>query len=253
MLTLERHTTGLCLLLVMSACGEAPRSLPTAPTVQNISDPAVSTFTLSGVITERFSGRPVQGARVWVEPISHAQVRSWPPAGLRTTPSDGAGRYTISGLPSLGPVWVSTAQTWGDAFSAPYVHQCVTTVTVESNATLNVTVSSTTDLVVLNASTGPAPAHSRIVSGTVFEITPDGRQPVGNVWVGWEASGSGDLMAETRTDAAGHYRLCGLPRERISLSAAPEYGNVVYATVDPGSDASVDIEIVPKTRIRRLR
>ena len=119
--------------------------------------------------------------------------------------------------------------TWGDAFSAPYVHQCVTTVTVEGDATLDVTVSSTTDLVALNASTGPTSPDSRIVSGTVFEITSNGRQPVGNVLVGWDgarAAGLDDFfMAETRTDAAGHYRLCGLPRERITLLAAPAYGN----------------------------
>ena len=246
MLAIMRRAAGLCLLLVMNACGEEPRSPPTAPTVANVpSTPVAPTFTLSGVITERFSGRPVQGAKVWVWPFTFAQVRGWPPGGMRMTPSDGAGRYTISGLPSLGPVWVSTAQTWGDAFSAPYMHQCVTTVTVEGDATLDVTISSTTDLVALNASTGPTSPNSRIVSGTVFEITSNGRQPVRNVWVGWEAAMDG-LVAETRTDAAGHYRVCGLPRERITLSAASAYGNVFSASVDPGSDAIVDIEIARK-------
>ena len=249
MLAVMRRAAGLCLLLVMSACGEEPRSPPTAPSAPTVPDvpstPVAPTFTLSGVITERFSGRPVQGAKVWVWPFTFAQVRGWPPGGMRMTPSDDAGRYTISGLPSLGPVWVSTAQTWGDAFSAPYMHQCVTTVMIEGDATLDLTVSSTTDLVALNASTGPTPPNSRIVSGTVFEITSNGRQPVGNVWVGWEAAMDG-LVAETRTDAAGHYRVCGLPRERIILSAAPAYGNVFSASVDPGSDAIVDIEIARK-------
>jgi hypothetical protein len=123
-------------------------------------------------------------------------------------------------------------------------------VTVEGDATLNVTVSSTTDLVALNASTGPTSPDSRIVSGTVFEITSNGRQPVRNVLVGWTAPAAAGLdefyMAETRTDTAGHYRLCGLPRERITLSAAPAYGNVFYASVDSGSDAIVDIEIARK-------
>jgi hypothetical protein len=243
-LAIVQRAAVLCLLLVMSACGEEP----TAPTVPNVpTTPVGPTFTLSGVITDRFSGRPVQGAKIWVEPFSlTAQVRSWPPAGMLTTPSDDAGRYTISGLPSLGPVWVSTAQTWGNAFRAPYMHQCATMVTVEGDATLDVTISSTTDLVALNASTAPTPLNSRIVSGTVFEIAANGRQPVSNVWVGWEATGSGDFMAETRTDAAGHYRLCGLPRERITLSAAPAYGSVFYGSVDPGSDAIVDIEIARK-------
>ena len=104
-LAIMRRPAGLCLLLVMSACGEK-LSLPTAPTVPNVpSAPVGATFTLSGVITERFSGRPVQGARVWVWPFSFGQLPGWPPPGMRTTPSDEAGRYTISGLPFLGPVW----------------------------------------------------------------------------------------------------------------------------------------------------
>jgi hypothetical protein len=126
------------------------------------------------------------------------------------------------------------------------MHQCVTTTTIDGDATLDLTVSSTTDLAALNASTGLTPPNSRIVSGTVFEITSKGRQPVRNVWVGWEASVMDGLVAETRTDAAGHYSLCGLSRERITLSAAPAYGKVFYASVDPGSDAIVDIEIARK-------
>ena len=103
MLAIVRRAAGMGLLLVMSACGEEPPSAPTAPTMPTVpSSPVASTFTLSGVITERFSGRPVQGAKVWVWPFTFAQVRGWPPIGLRTTPSDGAGRYTISGPPSLG-------------------------------------------------------------------------------------------------------------------------------------------------------
>ena len=242
-----RRAAWLCLLLAMSACGEEPRSSPTAPTVPSVPSPPVAgTFTLSGVITERFSGLPVQGAKVWIWPFTFAQIRGWPPAGMRTTPSDAAGRYTITGLPSLGPVWVSTAQTWGNPFSAPYMHQCVTTVTVEGDATLDLTISSTRDLVALNAATGLTPPNSRIVSGTVFEITSNGRQPASNVWVGWEASVMDGFVAETRTDAAGRYRLCGLSRERITVLAAPANGNAFYAPVDPGSDAVVDIEIARK-------
>jgi hypothetical protein len=126
------------------------------------------------------------------------------------------------------------------------MHQCVTTVTIDGDATLDLTISSTTDLVALNAFTGPSFPDSRTVSGTVFEITSSSRRPVENVWVGWEASVMDALVAETRTDAAGHYRLCGLSRDRITLSAAPAYGNVFYTSVDPGSDAIVDIEVKRK-------
>jgi hypothetical protein len=122
----------------------------------------------------------------------------------------------------------------------------VTSVAIEGDTTLDMTISSTADLVALNASTSPTSPDSRAVSGTVFEMTANGRQPVRNVWVGWEGSVMDGTVAETRTDDAGHYRVCGLPRDRITLSAAPAYGNVFYASVDPGSDAIVDIAIVRK-------
>lgn len=248
MLAIIRRAAGLCLLLVISACGEEPP--PAAPTPPRApaapAAPAAPTFTLSGVITDRFSGRPVQGATVWVWPFTFERVRGWPPGGMRKTPSDGAGRYTISGLPSLGPVWVSTAQTWGGGFPPPYVHQCVTSVTIEGDATLDVTISPTADLVALNASTGPTSPDSRTVSGTVFEITSNGRQPVGNAWVGWEAAVMDGTVAETITDPAGRFRLCGLPRERITLFAVQIGGTGASASVDAGADAIVDIEIAPK-------
>jgi hypothetical protein len=219
---------------------------PTAPSAPTIPGSPPATYTLSGVVTERFSGHPVQGATVWVEPTTESrQVRFWPPSELRHTPSDGAGRYTVSGLP-LASYWVSTAQTWGDPFLAPYVHQCVTTVTVENDTTLNVTISSTADLVALNASPGPTPPNSRTVSGTVFENTAHGRQTLKNVWVGYEGSGSGDAFAETRTDAAGHYLLCGLPKERISIGVSPAWAKFFNTRVDPGGDAIVDIDLTGK-------
>ncbi len=220
MLAIIRRAAGLCLLLVISACGEEPPS------------------TASRAV--RCRARPSGSGR---------SRSSGYAAGLlagcgrrRRTAPDG----TPSRVSRLGPVWVSTAQTWGDAFRAPYVHQCVTSVTIEGDATLDMTISSTADLVALNASTGPTSPDSRVVSGTVFEITSNGRQPVGNAWVGWEASVMDGTVAETITDPAGHYRVCGLPRERITLFAAPASGNVVSASVDAGSDAIVDIEIARK-------
>jgi hypothetical protein len=238
-----RRAAGLCVLLIVSACGEAALPLPPASTSPTAPDPVGPTFTLSGVITDRFSGGPVSGAGVWVWPITFPPLRRWPPDGMVMTRSDGAGRYRISGLPFLGPVWVSTAQTWGDAFHAPYVHQCVTTVTIDGDATLDLAISPTADRVALNAAASPASPGTRTISGTVYEITATGRQPVSNVWVGWEASVMDGTVAETRTDDAGHYSVCGLPLDRITLSAAPAYGTVFYASVEAGSDSIVDIDV----------
>jgi hypothetical protein len=62
--------------------------------------------------------------------------------------------------------------------------------------------------------------------------------------VGWEGLFE-IVVAETRSDAAGRYLLCGLPLGRIhGLFALKQgYGLVSSAPVEPGSDANVDIEI----------
>ena len=62
------YGTLLAFVVFFVACNSADR--PTAPTFLNLPSPVGPTFTLSGVITERFSGRPVQGGRVWVWPFS---------------------------------------------------------------------------------------------------------------------------------------------------------------------------------------
>ena len=159
MLTIIRRAAGLCLLLVMSACGEEPRSAHSADSakctgrVGRAGRSNVHAFRRDhrALLGPSGSGRDRLGVAVHVR--ADTRLASWRDAERRRrTAPDGT---PSPGLPSLGPVWVSTAQTWGDAFSAPYVHQCVTTVTIEGDATLDMTISSTTDLVALNASTGP--------------------------------------------------------------------------------------------------
>ena len=243
MLANVRRAARLCLLLVISACGEEPG--PHGADGANCpNSPAGLTSTLSGVITERFSGRPVPGAKVWVWPISFAQVPSWPPTGLRRRPRPRR-TYIISGLPFLGPVWVSTSQTWGNAFSAPYVHQCATTVTVEGDATLDLTVSSMIDSL---RSTRPRVQPDQFAKRLWHGVRKHLKRPAaGRKRLGGVGSDSdrATLMAETITDAAGQYRVCGCRGTNLP-TAAPANGNVFYSVVDPGSDAIVDIEIVRK-------
>jgi len=85
---------------------------------------------------------------------------------------------------------------------------------------------------------------SRTVSGVVFEVTPTGRQPIEDASVGWEGLLDA-VFAETRSDAAGRYSLCGLSLGRIDglFALKQGYSNVTYASVDAGTDAVVDIEI----------
>jgi hypothetical protein len=53
------------------------------------------------------------------------------------------------------------------------------------------------------------------------------------------------VVADTRTDAQGRYRLCGLPRERIDSVFAVRIGTYrpVMASVEAGGDAVIDFEL----------
>jgi hypothetical protein len=103
----------------------------------------------------------------------------------------------------------------GNAFTWEYMPQCATTADVQGDMTLDFIVSSTADLDRLNSVRSPTPSNSRIVSGTIYVKTRTGREPLKpfrDVVVGWEAS-MDIVVAETRSDAAGRYLLCGLPTD----------------------------------------
>ena len=101
-----------------------------------------------------------------------------------------------------------------------------------------------TSMANLSAARPPSGPGSRTVSGVVFEDTPTGRQPVEGAWVGWETL-LDTVVAETRSDAAGRYFLCGLPLGRITglFALKQGYSSVSYASAEAGTDAVVDIEI----------
>jgi alkanesulfonate monooxygenase SsuD/methylene tetrahydromethanopterin reductase-like flavin-dependent oxidoreductase (luciferase family) len=233
---LVRLLTIVCLILLAVNCGDDGQRV-TAPT--RVINPGG--FTLSGVVTERFSGRPVEGAEVVAHPgQGHHGIWYWQ-GGV----SNAAGRYTINWL---FPNWVDFA--YGARLAAShdgYVQQCVATVTLQGDATVDLTVSSVADLAALNVPIAATPPDSRTVSGTVFEMTATGRQPVENASVGLDHGMGNGWVAETRSDAAGRYLLCGMPEVRITGLLAGKAGyNFAVFSVDPGSHAVVDVEITRK-------
>lgn len=231
-----RLLTVVGLTLLAINCGDdGPRVTAPTPVMTVPSHPVG--FTLSGVVTERFSGRPVEGATVMVHPGQGHQGNWYSQSGV----SNAAGRYTINWVfpPMAGRVI---------ALRSGYVQQCVATVTLQGDATVDVTVSSVADLAALNVPSAATPPDSRTVSGTVFEVTATGRRPVENAWVGLDdGSWNGFFVAETRSDAAGRYLLCGMPDVRITpLLAGKDGYKVADFSADPGSHTVVDVELTRK-------
>lgn len=85
-----------------------------------------------------------------------------------------------------------------------------------------------------------------ILSGTVYEQTPSGRRPISGARVGLDGlNGDGVVIANTLTDAAGRYVLCGVPqRERTALFADKPGVARVFPFEDFGGKSTFDIEMV---------
>jgi len=233
----QRLIGAVCLTLLTAACGPNNPIAPPNPVAPRVpARPAGPTLTLSGVVAE--DGDPVENARVDVSGLQLCSVgcssRQFN-AGSGLT--DTAGRYRVV----LTRPEDATATFWAIAKKDGYVQQCVASTTTQTDASLDLRLTSLAKLPAAGPRSDPL---SRTVSGVVSEATPTGSQPVEGASVGWEGL-MDTVLAETRSDVAGRYVLCGLPLGRITgLYALKQgYNNVSYASAEPGTDTVVDISI----------
>ena len=234
---LERGCAVLLVTLASACSGSNEPSVPANPVAPAPpAAPTVPTLTLSGTVSE--DGHPIANVGVDVygeQSCSSGCTSRQFNAGSGTT--DAAGRYSIV----IRRPEEKTATVWAVAHQNAYVQQCAASATMPVDASLDLRLTSLANLSAARPQSGPG---SRTVSGAVLEATQTGRPPVEGASVGWE--GLFDIVvAETRSDAAGRYLLCGLPLGRIhGLFALKQgYSSVSSAPVEPGSDANVDIEI----------
>lgn len=204
-------------------------AIPTAPT-PTAPAPSGPTVTLTGTVTE-VSG-PVLSASVGAYPLRWTNVWSGSP---RSTLTDAAGQYRFASLPEHpDAVYV---RAWKDG----YVQQCAAAVTLQADTSLNLTVTSYANALTAGLPTAPNLRH---VSGVVYETTANGRRPVAGVWVGWEPI-MDTVVADTRTDSQGRYRLCGLPKNRIDSLFAVRTGTnrPISMAAEAGGDMVIDFEL----------
>jgi Carboxypeptidase regulatory-like domain len=231
-----RLVGAVCLILLGATCRQndpSPSANPVGPAAPTPS--TVPTLTLSGVVAE--DGHPIENANVGVSGLqacsSGCSFRQFH-AGSGMT--DAAGRYRII----ITRPEDATATVWAMTRKDGYAQQCVATTTMQADASLDLRLTSIANLSAARPLSAPG---SRTVSGVVFEDTATGKQPVEGASVGWEGL-SDTTLAETRSDAAGRYLLCGLPLGRTSLFAVKQgYSSVSVAPVEAGTDAVVDIVI----------
>ena len=100
---------------------------------------------------------------------------------------------------------------------------------------------------VLAVKPAPAPAGRRAVSGTV--LGPDAK-PVASAVVRWGLLASSDPVPETRTDAAGGFRLVGMPAALNVLTVMAEGLAPSFPPVDAGGDRQLVVRLGRGAEIR---
>ena len=203
----------IALALTTIACGSStpghdgaatPLSLgsPTSPTgpaspITSNLPAATHNATLSGRVTLRSAAgvKPYAGVQVW----GWAEMMN---SGRRIGPvlTDAEGRYAFQVAPGTF-VRVQVSATY---------QPCVAGVSITGDATRDVQIINDPDQLGNNL---PAQllADTPSLSGTVFETTAQGRQPVARARVELDMIfGMGDVSATTLTDAEGRYVFCGL-------------------------------------------
>jgi hypothetical protein len=212
--TMERLTVGVCLALLMGACdgssgSHSPTSSsPLAPTPTSPGPPA-TTYTLSGTVSEPnpIGLVPVEGVRVEVTSSGQRAV------------TDEDGFYSITGLSADRRV-VSA--------SKPGYETNTRSLLLSGDTRLDILV----DRVV-----------TYTLSGVVFEMTPSGRTPVGDVGLYCDSCGSPDGHTSTRSDSSGFYSF-SWAHNGITLLLVGKDGYVaISATATVNGDTRLDIEV----------
>jgi hypothetical protein len=192
------------LVLSLAACGQTAPSTPTPilPPPPPPSQPASTTFTVSGTVFEHTASgvHPQAGVPV--------RVRQWgAPGRLFDGISDSAGRYEISGVPEN-----RAAITIAPPSESDYRAPCPSGSTaITGDASFDVHVVSTA---LLSTSGVPASIQRSFlrVEGTVIERVSDGVLPVAGATVDLADDDSDRwVFSTTLTDARGRYMACEAP------------------------------------------
>jgi len=187
---------------LVAGCGSSVATPPTTPSQP--SQPA--TYVVSGTVTETVNGvsRPAAGRKVdiYISPTicdSGQPNKPCLPENGAVVETDQNGRYTapVTVLPKT-LVYVA-----GAGIHAAGQQPCLASALVDKDTIIDV------EVFPVGSSLTPPPSASPMISGLVYETTPQGRKPVRGV-VAWLEVGWADayLAAKTQTDDAGRFFFC---------------------------------------------
>jgi len=232
-----RFLAGVGLAVLVSACEQSRPLPPTSPSGTTV-PPATNggPFIASGIVYEVTAGglHPLAGVGI----DASADYQSF----LPQVASDADGRYEVR----LGAVRSESVILKLVGVKTGYSQPCRVPITPTANVVRDLYLVSDATL----SSTGvPAsmPIAPQTLSGVVFERTPAGDRPVAGASVtGDFSSGLGwGPSAQTRSDAEGHYFLCGISQSELGLSlyvTKPGY-QAAWVVVDRRGGGSIDLNL----------
>lgn len=198
------------------------------------------THTLQGLVYDAYKGPVVGGIGINIGVMTPTAGFNWWYVTGRGYFTDSSGRYELTRLPD------SQVQLWVGGFTKGYFQPCAVRVDVSGDTTHDIEVVSAETL---NSFSPPRPMTARepTLTGTVYEVTPTGRQPVAGAVIEADgADGLGWVLANTLTDLNGHYFLCDLaPGMDLMVYKDGYVLKEVYPVGGPPS-TTLDIEIERK-------
>jgi hypothetical protein len=224
------------LVAIVSACSNGT-SPPTSP--MTVARPPVpASYTLSGTVT--IDGRPAAG--VEVRALMHVGSLStfYQDRTRARVLTDDAGRYQMFDIPAGARMWITTIATAGVPLEGDDVQPCASEVLVQADSTSDVSLVSAGNAAALVAQ----PPAGRFVSGVIVQTTASGKQAVQDASVVFtpeemaeilpDGTLLGAIAADTYSDSAGRFIVCGLfPKNAVNVSAF-HGGRWASATYLPG-------------------
>ena len=218
----------LTVIALAAACSES-RRMPSAPSPMPTASPVpLPPSDVTGIVYEMTSAgaRPLAGVGIDMSP----EYQSWPP----TVMTDAEGRYSVPGMGGGKLVAEKTG----------YSQPCRVPVTGREHDIYLVP----NDFLSTAGMPASFPVVAPVLDGSVFEQTPEGRQPIAGASIildftggdGWAPS------ARTTTDALGRYLLCNVVDiNHLGIAAlvskAGYRGAILPVTVRP--PGTFDIEL----------
>ena len=221
--------SSLLALAIIAVTGCYPDGAPVTP------DPPAwqPTHTLQGVVFDAYNGpQPNLGIDVRVYLPNGSGYLYSDVMGQRVV-TDSSGRFMLTALPESKVLLRSGGQ--------GYVQPCVHTVDMHGDVVQDIEVMSTDTL---NSLAPPRPLTVRepTMTGTVFEMTPAGKQPVAGATIELEELYL--ARAATITDLNGRYFICNVPSKNVEFGVYKSgYVGKYIEPVDT-SQSTFDIELV---------